>query len=60
MARFQARIAYIDERIITVEAENEEEAQLKFDEGDWEDEHTADFYAHATIVSLHQVEDEQP
>ncbi len=45
MAIYTARIKYIDEREITVEAENDEEALAKYEAGEWESEDTVDFYS---------------
>lgn len=54
MATFQAKMKYVDIRILTIEADSEEEALGKLDAGDF-DEHTVDFYADDLLTPLHEV-----
>ena len=49
MKQWEIIAEYISEDIITVEAETEEEAMQKFDEGDFTTEHSRDYRLHEFI-----------
>ena len=54
MKTFTARVEYIDVREITIEAETLEDAQAKYDEGNWADETTVNFYSNREIRPLRE------
>ena len=56
MAEFTAKVRFTDVRIITIEADTIEEAQAKYDTGDWDDETTIDFHADKELEPLRPVE----
>ena len=52
MAQFVATVKYSDTREIVIEADTLEEAQAKYDAGEWESEDTIDFYAEEEVKPL--------
>lgn len=52
--QYEARVKYVDVRIVTVEAGNDDEAQAKFEAGDF-DEYTVDFYSDDILSPLRLV-----
>lgn len=56
MPTYEARMKFIDERIITIEADDETEAQRKFDAGEWQSEDTVDFYSYDLVYGLRLTE----
>ena len=56
MPTFEARMKYADIKVITVEAETEEEAQAKFDAGEWESEQSVDYYSVELLKPLRMVQ----
>lgn len=52
--QYEARVKYVDVRVITVEADSDDEAQAKFESGDF-DEYTVDFYSDDILTPLRPV-----
>lgn len=52
MAEFFARVRFIDVREILIVADTLEEAQAKYDAGEWDSEDTVDFYSDEELKSL--------
>lgn len=52
MATYTAKVEYIDVRVITIEADSDEEAAAKYERGDWDGEDTVDFYSNREIAPL--------
>lgn len=55
MPTFEAKVKYIDVRVITIEADDIEQAREKYESGDWLSEDTVDFYADEDLELLHEV-----
>lgn len=53
---WQAKVRYVDVRVITITADTEEEAREKFRLGDFDDETTVDFYSDELLEELTQVD----
>ena len=54
---WEFKMAFIDERVITIEADTEDEARAKMDSGDFASEHTEDFYSYELLQDLRPVEE---
>lgn len=52
MAEFVAKVRFVDVREITVEADTLEEAQAKYDAGEWAGEDTVNFYSDEELKPL--------
>lgn len=52
MAEFVAKVRFVDVREILIEANTLEEAQAKYEAGDWDSEDTVDFYSDKELKAL--------
>jgi hypothetical protein len=52
------KVKFVDVRVCTVEADTEEEARRKMDEGNWASEDTVDFYSDDLLEDLSGPHDE--
>lgn len=52
MKTYKAIVEFIDVREIIIMAENDEEAQEKYESGDWKSEDTVNFYSNREIWQL--------
>jgi hypothetical protein len=57
MATWMFVMEYIDKREVRIEADTEDEARAKMDSGEFEDEHTVDFFAYNLVRELHKESD---
>jgi len=58
MALWQWKESFTDERLCAVIADTEKEARKKIEIGDWEYEHTYDFYSNGIIGELKLAKEE--
>tara|TARA_Y100001973_G_C5022124_1_gene243677 strand:- start:212 stop:385 length:174 start_codon:yes stop_codon:yes gene_type:complete len=56
MPTYTAKVEYIDRRDIIIEADSFEEAQAKYERGEWTSEDTYDFFSNREIQPLQEGE----
>jgi hypothetical protein len=54
MPTYTAKVEYIDRRDIIIEADSFEEAQAKYERGEWASEDTYDFFSNQEIQPLQE------
>lgn len=57
MTEYRAKVKFVDIREVTISADNKDEAQRKFDAGEWDDETTVDFYSDEILSPLEKVDE---